>query len=209
MRCELDHLVVACRDLEQGTQWVAERLGVAPAGGGKHPLMGTHNRVLKIGARAYLEVIAIDPDAPAPGRPRWFDLDSPELQSRIAQSPALVTWAVRTDRIAEALTQVPELGSVHAATRGALSWQITIPDDGKLQFGGLLPAVLQWGDEHPTDTMQESGCELAGLALTHPMSAGLVPIFRALRIAGPVDLKAGPKVLAARLRAPKGDVELS
>jgi len=209
MRCELDHLVVACKDLEQGTRWVAERLGVEPADGGKHPLMGTHNRVLKIAARAYLELIAIDPDAPAPGRPRWFDLDSPELQARIAQSPALVTWAVRTDRIAEALTHVPELGSVHAATRGALSWQITIPDEGKLQFGGLLPTVLQWGDAHPTDTMQDSGCELAELALTHPMSAGLVPMFRALRIAGPVDLRAGPKALVARLRTPRGDIELS
>src|SRR5262244_3782812 len=100
MRCELDHLVIACKDLEQGAAWVAQRTGVAPTGGGKHPLMGTHNRLLKIGARAYLEVLAIDPEAPPPSRPRWFDLDAPEMQARIGESPALITWAVRTDRIA-------------------------------------------------------------------------------------------------------------
>ena len=209
MRCELDHLVVACTDLDAGAAWVAERLGVEPMAGGQHPLMGTHNRVLRLGAGVYLELIAIDPSAPAPSRPRWFDLDSPDMQARLAQSPALITWAARTDKIVEAVTRVPELGQVHAAARGALSWRITIPEDGKLQFGGLLPTVLQWDSIHPTDAMAASGCELLELSLSHPMSAGLVPMYRALRIAGPVDLKPGPKAIAARIRTPAGDVELS
>lgn len=209
MRCELDHLVIACTDLDAGAAWVAQRLGVEPKGGGKHAFMGTHNRVLRIGARTYLEVIAIDRDAPAPARPRWFDLDSPDMQARLAQSPALITWAVRTDRVAEAVTRVPELGQVQAASRGALSWRITIPEDGKLQFGGLLPTVVQWDDVHPNDSMETNGLELTELALAHPMSAGLVPMFRALRISGRVDLKPGPKALVARLNTPAGPAELS
>jgi hypothetical protein len=209
MRCVLDHLVVACKDLDQGADWVAHQLGVEPQGGGKHPLMGTHNRVMRLGAGIYLEVIAIDPEAPAPARPRWFDLDSTEMQARLAQSPALITWSVRTDRIAEAVTRVPELGQVQAASRGSLSWRITIPEDGRLQFGGLLPTVIQWGDVHPTDAMEPNGCELVELSLAHPMSAGLVPMFRALRIAGPVDLKPGPKALIARVNTPKGEIVLS
>ena len=209
MRCELDHLVIACKDLEQGSAWVAERLGVEMQPGGKHPLMGTHNKLLRIGERVYLEVIAIDPEAPAPARPRWFDLDLPDMQARLAQSPALVTWAVRTDRIAEAVTRVTELGQVQAAQRGSLSWRIAIPEDGRLQFGGLLPMVLQWGEVHPTDSMAPSGCEIIELSLAHPMSAGLVPMYRALRIAGPVDLKPGPKALIARLQTPTGVVEIS
>jgi hypothetical protein len=209
MRCELDHIVIACTDLDAGSAWVAERLGVAPTGGGKHAFMGTHNRLLRIGVRSYLEVIAIDRDAPAPARPRWFDLDSADMQARLAESPALITWAVRTDRIAEAVTRVPELGQMQAASRGALSWRITIPEDGKLQFGGLLPTVLQWDAAHPSDAMETNGLELTELALAHPMSAGLVPMFRALRIAGPVDLKAGPKALIARIRTPNGDIDLA
>jgi hypothetical protein len=209
MRCELDHLVVACKDLDQGTAWLADRLGVEPQDGGKHPLMGTHNRLLRIGDGCYLEVIAIDSDAPAPPRPRWFSLDAPEMQARLAEGPLLVTWAVRTDKIVEAVTRVPELGQVHAATRGALSWRITIPEDGSLQFGGLLPTVIQWeGDAHPTAALEQRGCELQELTLAHPMSAGLVPMFRALRISGPVDLKPGPKELAAVLRSPKGLVKI-
>lgn len=34
----------------------------------------------------------MDPDAPAPARPRWFALDSPALQARLAWGPALVQW---------------------------------------------------------------------------------------------------------------------
>jgi len=42
-RCTLDHLVVACRDLAQGSAWLRERLGESPQPGGKHKLMSTHN----------------------------------------------------------------------------------------------------------------------------------------------------------------------
>src|SRR5262252_2609059 len=210
MRCELDHLVVACKDLDQGTAWLIDRLGVEPQPGGKHPLMGTHNRLLRVGAGCYLELIAIDPDAPAPARPRWFSLDAPEMQARLAEGPELVTWAVRTDKIVEAVTRVPELGQVHAVTRGAYAWRITIPEDGSLQFGGLLPTVIQWdSDAHPAAALEPRGFELQELTLAHPMSAGLVTMFRALRISGPVELKAGPKELAALLRTPKGLVEIS
>ncbi|HYS14693.1 MAG TPA: VOC family protein, partial [Burkholderiaceae bacterium] len=115
MRCELDHLVVACKDLDQGAAWVVDRLGIEPQPGGKHTLMGTHNRLLRLGPGSFFELIAIDPDAPPPARPRWFGLDSSDLQARLAESPQLLTWVVRTDKIAEAVTRVPELGQVHPA----------------------------------------------------------------------------------------------
>jgi hypothetical protein len=210
MRCEFDHLVIGCRDLDQGSAWLAALLGVEAQAGGKHPLMGTHNRLVRLGEGSFIELIAIDPDAPPPARPRWFSLDTPELRARLAASPLLLTWVVRTDRIVEAVTRVPELGQVHAATRGVYSWRITIPEDGSLQFGGLLPTVIQWdGDAHPAAALEEKGCALHELSLAHPMSAGLVPMFRALRIAGPVDLKPGPKELVALVQAPKGIVRVS
>jgi hypothetical protein len=31
----------------------------------------------------YLEIIATDPEAPAPGRPRWFGLDQPALREAV------------------------------------------------------------------------------------------------------------------------------
>jgi hypothetical protein len=62
-RATLDHLVVAAATLADGVDYVATLTGIAPQVGGKHVAMGTHNAVLRLGERVYLEVIAIDPGA--------------------------------------------------------------------------------------------------------------------------------------------------
>ena len=73
MTTEVDHLVIAADSLEQGSAWCERTLGAKPVAGGRHALMGTHNLLLQLSStafeRVYLEIIAIDPDAPAPGRP--------------------------------------------------------------------------------------------------------------------------------------------
>jgi hypothetical protein len=156
-----DHLVIAARTLEEGASWVEAKLGAAPGPGGKHPLMGTHNRVMKIGPREFLEVIAIDPQAPAPTRPRWFELDAPAMQARLAAGPALVHWVERTDDLEASLVSYPERVDIVPVTRGAYRWRIVIPPDGRLPGGGTLPTLIQWeGGTHPADAMAESGCRL-------------------------------------------------
>ena len=83
-----------------GDDYLESMLGVRPQRGGKHAAMGTHNsRLLKLGERCFLEVIAIDPDAAAPARPRWFDLDRPAMRALLAQQPRLIHWVARTDDI--------------------------------------------------------------------------------------------------------------
>jgi len=209
MRSQIDHLVVACGDLDQGSDWVKRQFDVEPLSGGRHALMGTHNRLLKLGPRTYLELIAIDPDATAT-RVRWFDLDNPAVQRRAREQPFLLTWVASTTSIVEAVVQVPELGEVIAASRDQLAWRITVPADGRLQFSGVLPAVIEWeGEAHPCDAMQESGCELAELNLSHPAATSVVPMFRSLRLAGAVELRPGPIRLTARIRSPRGEIELS
>jgi hypothetical protein len=44
----VDHLVIAAASLEEGVAWCEATLGVTPGPGGEHPLMGTHNRLLRI-----------------------------------------------------------------------------------------------------------------------------------------------------------------
>jgi hypothetical protein len=181
--------------------------------------MGTHNALLRLGARAYLEVIAIDPDAPPPARPRWFSLDEPEVQARLAAAPALLTWVVRTPSLAVACARVPDLGEIMPMARDAFRWKISVPESGALPWGGILPTAIQWeaGDDgvlrHPCDVLPDSGCGLVSLQLSHPAAvlgtAGIVALFRELRIAGPVDLKSGPKRLAATIGTPRGVVELA
>src|SRR6185295_5883980 len=112
--------------------FVAVRLGALPQAGGKHVAMGTHNALLRLGPREYIEMIAIDPDAAAPPRPRWFALDDARMRASLAEGPRLVQWAVRTDDLDSARARAKiDPGTVHPMTRGDFRWRITIPDTGQ------------------------------------------------------------------------------
>ena len=91
--CQLDHLVIMANSLDEAVAWCEATLGVTPGPGGEHPLMGTHNRVLRIDSetfpRAYLELIAINPEADDAQRKRakrWFDMDDTQVRSRVAHN---------------------------------------------------------------------------------------------------------------------------
>ena len=169
---ELDHLVVAARTLEEGDAWIASRLGVHTVAGGRHPLMGTHNRLLGLAGRRYLEVIAIDPQAPPPVRPRWFSLDTDAMRERLAQGPALIHWVQRVDDIEGALASYPERVDVLDVSRGELTWRIGVPRDGRLPCEGACPTLIQWkGTAHPCDLLPDSGCALLELRTGGPLAA--------------------------------------
>ena len=108
------------------------------------------------------------------------------------------------------MTQVPALGQVLALTRDRYAWRITVPEDGALQFGGVLPTLLQWdSDAHPADALEDRGCTLQRLALEHPAASSVLPLYRDLRVTGPVDLKPGPRALVAHIATPRGAVALA
>lgn len=161
----LDHLVIAAESLEQGAKYIRNILGVEMQVGGQHPQQGTHNLLLKLDHDRYLEVIAIDPSAPKPKRPRWFDLDSPSMQAKLQDRPRLITWAARTNDIQAAVRKCTvEIGQVRQMSRGELNWQITIPQGGSLPFDGLAPALIEWDTEqHPANSLPESSCQLVAL----------------------------------------------
>lgn len=170
----LDHLVVGAADLDQGLAWCEQTLGVMPAPGGRHALMGTHNRLLSIGAagwpRSYLEIIAIDPAAAPPGRSRWFDLDRPALQQRLRAGPGLIHWVARCADLDATLARWrglglepgPALAASRATPAGELRWRIAVRDDGARLDGGALPLLIEWGDMHPADSLPASGLRLLG-----------------------------------------------
>jgi Glyoxalase-like domain len=170
MMLALDHLVVAAATLPQGVAHVERLLGVEMSTGGQHVFMGTHNAVLRLGDACYLEVIAIDQSLPAPPRPRWFGLDGAAMQASLAKSPRLIHWVARTDDIVTAQAMAPEiLGPIVSASRGTLSWKITIPDNGALPAGGAYPTLIQWpSGDHIAGKMADRGCGLVELTVVHP-----------------------------------------
>jgi hypothetical protein len=211
MNPAFDHLVVAAATLEQGEDHLEATLGVRPQRGGKHVAMGTHNSLLRLGPRQFLELIAIDPDGATPARPRWFALDDGAMRDALRRSPRLIHWVARCDDIDAAHRASPvDLGRVHPMERGSFRWQITIPDDGRLPGEGLLPTLIQWSDaRHPADGLPDSGLSLAALAGSHPAPA---PIRAALAKLGldetlKVTFAQVPR-LAAMLHTRRGAVTL-
>jgi hypothetical protein len=215
MGLAIDHLVVAARSLDEGGAWVESRLGCTLGGGGRHPLMGTHNRLLGLGGAVYLEVIAVDPDA-TPLRPRWFSLDITAMRARLERGPALIHWVARTDDVVALASASPvDVGETIAMSRGDLRWRISVPRDGSLPAGGVFPSLIQWEGPRPVAALPESGCRLESLDIAHPRARSLVEALRSMGLPADPPLRAVDDVsdaggrLAARIRTPGGLVTLS
>ena len=208
---DIDHLVVAARSLSEGMDWVKDKLGTRPQPGGRHPAMGTHNALLRLAPRLYLEVMAIDPEAPKPLRTRWFDLDDPRMRAALTEGPALVHWVARTNAIEEAVSRCPEaLGTIVAMQRDDFRWRMTIPDDGHLPGRGLVPTLIEWSDaRHPTDRLPDAGVQLVTLAGEHPEPADVRNALAALGLSDMLKVTYGrtPR-LAAMFRTPRGVLTL-
>jgi hypothetical protein len=199
-------VVVAALTLDAGCDWVEEHLGVRPQPAGKHVAMGTHNALLKLGPRFFLEVIAIDPEGRAPSRPRWFDLDEPRMKAALAEGPQLTHWVARTNDIDAVVKRLPSLGVPTPVERGTFRWRITIPDDGHRPGRGLVPTIIEWSDtRHPADTMQDSGRSLTLLSGEHPEPAAIRAEIATLGLSDflKVTYAKSPR-LAAMIRTPRG-----
>jgi hypothetical protein len=215
---QVDHIVVAAHSLAQGVAWCEAVLGVTPGPGGRHPLMGTHNRLFKIATagfpEAYFEIIAIDPKAQAPSRVRWFGLDEPALRDRVRHAPRLVHVVARVDDVETRRSALLRCGldpgvPVRAGRDtplGPLAWQILVRDDGRLLCQGAMPTLIQWDGRHPAQAMPDSGVALSALTLRGvPAAARDV-----LRLQGVTveDAPASPALTVA-LTTPRGAVVLS
>jgi Glyoxalase-like domain len=212
----VDHLVVAAASLEQGAAWCEQLLGVAPSAGGRHAGMGTHNRLLAIGGAAfpmaYLEIIAHDPEAPPPNRPRWFGLDDAALLARLQQRPRLLHVVARCTRLDATLAALRELGldagqavaAERASPQGLYRWRIAGRADGQLLCGGALPTLIEWQGMHPSEHLPASAVALRSVQL-----GGLAePVAAALGLHG-VPSTAQGVALRATFDTPGGLVQLS
>lgn len=219
----IDHLVVVAASLDEGSAWCERTLGVAPGPGGRHSLMGTHNRLLRIATvdhpRAYLEVIAIDPGADHAQRragARWFDMDDARLVDAVRRDgPRLLHFVASVPSLRDALRALAEQGidrgealeASRMTPRGLLQWQIAVRADGQRLFDGCLPTLIEWGDTHPAGAMPDSGLSLQSLGVMHPRASELQKAYAAIGLRQ-VSVSEGPASLCAYLLTPKGRVKL-
>ncbi len=207
----IDHITVTAASLSIGAEFVHRTLGVMPQAGGKHPRMGTHNLLLRLGASLFLEVISADPEAAPPGRPRWFGLD----EILPGAPPGLSTWVVRTDDIESAVSGASEsLGNIELMTRGDIEWRITIPANGALPLAGAAPALIEWHTAvHPAAMLEDYGLSLERLEIYHPQPERISRLLQSIDCSGPVSVSSPPdgmpSCLVAQINTPQGVRELS
>ena len=165
MSLVLDHLAVVASNLAEGCEYVKDSLGIEVPFGGEHTRMGTHNCLAKLGSDEFLEVIAVNPDAPKPHHPRWFNLD---LHGN--RAPYLAHWVARTDDIDSKLRTVDAtVGNALECVRGKLTWQLSVPDDGSFAFDGAFPSIIEWPSKpYPGAAMCDVGCSLVAFEIAHP-----------------------------------------
>lgn len=197
---ELDHIAVAGETLAEAVAHSEAALGVPLLPGGQHSHFATHNQLLGLQDGLYFEAIAIDPSQPSPAFPRWFGLDDFRGPARLDK------WILRCTDIAAAQASFPEAGDPVRLTRGALSWTMLVPRDGRLPFGGQFPAIIQWHtDTPPGRSLPKADLSLEQLVIASPdadaLSARLSPLFSDAR----VQFVTEPgRSLTARFRSPAG-----
>ncbi|BCS88944.1 VOC family protein [Pseudodesulfovibrio sediminis] len=215
MYTRIDHLVIAATDIDRGLAYAKQTLGVDLPPGGVHPKMGTHNHLMRLGEALFLEVMAINPDGAAPETPRWYGLDDPSVRARLDRESGFLAWVVNTDDI-DALMQRAALsmGRAETLSRGNLRWQFSLPCDGRLLAGGLIPYAIEWeAEEHPAGRMADLGCRLAGMALYHPYPEWLVSVLDSMGAAELVEVHGvganEVPYMTARITTPFGVRELT
>jgi hypothetical protein len=200
-----DHIAVSAETLARGVEDVENALGQPLLPGGEHPDMGTHNRLLSFGPEAYFEVIAVNPKAAGPDQPRWFNLDNFTGKTRVTN------WICRCPDLEAAIAAAPEgVGVPWKLQRGDLRWSMAIPEDGKLPFDGLFPALIQWhGEAHPAPRLRDTGVRLKELRLHSPEATALTAALASLISDPRVTVSAADTArIEAVLSTPKGDVIL-
>jgi hypothetical protein len=183
MTATIDHLVYACPDLDAAVAEITRVTGVRPQQGGQHPGLGTHNALLSLGDRTYLEIIAPDPAHPGTGQPP-FGLDQ-------LTAPALRAWAAAPQdldaAVERARTEGLAYGDIVTGHRrspgdGEVSWRMTTyAYDGAV---AVVPFLIDWGPaRHPAQTAP-TGLRLTEFRILAPDPQ---PVIRQLRAAG-IDL---------------------
>ena len=202
----IDHIVWYAEELGQGIEDFQQLAGIRAVNGGTHAGLGTHNALLALGERCYLEIIAPDPKQT---NGAWR-----ECLHR-ASHPGLFHWALAVPGL-ESLSQCAGddllrnrsvvRASRESANLGILSWKL-LKVDGH-SFGALLPLLIDWEDSpHPAQAAPR-GCRLKSLKVYSPDKRRLDAFFSALNSKISVIEDTDPH-FSVTMSTARGDLELN
>ena len=205
----LDHLSIIAPSLDEGVGHVRECLGIDMPFGRKHPDMGTHNHLLRLGDDVYLEVIAIDPAALPPAHARWFGLDDRDaVQTAWDDGLRLRGWVARTQHMDAVLAQHGHLlGRKTQLSAGAAPpYFFAIPAGGALPLAGVAPSVIDRGQRPPPiASMPDLGARLARFTIEHPEPDMVLALYARLGIENAPHVEKGDRLAyRAEIRTPAG-----
>ncbi len=200
-----DHVLWGASTLDAALEELAARTGVRAVPAGRHPELGTHNAIVPLGRKRFLEVLAPDPTLPAGA-----------LARRLASlpSPALIMWAARTPSAGDVAARAQAEGYSAAVIEGhrerpdghVVRWtNVFVSGHGA---GALVPFFIEWhGRDHPADDGPD-GLRLHALRAESPQAESLRAVLAALDVRLPVR-EAPVARLVAVLDTPRGRVELA
>ena len=210
---KLDHLTVIAPSLAEGVLHVRNCLDLDVPFGQRHAYMGTYNHLLQLGDTVYLEIVALDPEADAPDRPRWFGLDD---QNRVRcdwdEGRRLRGWVARTDTIDAIIAGRGDIfGEKVPLPTVNSSFDFAIPNDGSLPLDGAAPSLIdRRGKPRAMATIVDLGARLRSFTLAHPDPAAVEALYRALTVDRPPDIRRGSKLrYRAQIETPAGPRELT
>ena len=154
----LDHIVIGSFTLDEGTKFVENILQAKLSEIGYHKDMGTHNRVIRISERVYLEVIAIDPKTSKLNNRKWFNLDNSKLQSKLKKSPQMIGYVIENNDMNITKYYDPFFES----SRDIYKWQFAMPTskkniiDSEIIEAGIIPSLISWKGEKPIYKMKKN-----------------------------------------------------
>ena len=204
----IDHLIYATNDLQEGMSRVAELLGVTVHPGGSHPGFGSRNALVPLGPGCYLEVIGPDPEQADFEGERIFGVGQ-------LQSPRLAHWCVRRNGLSGFVQRMQTSGieigeplpmSRQTAEGGKLTWELAFP----VHFGASSPApfFIDWGNSpHPAAAFPQEAT-LLDFKLSHPEAATVNRALASMEIE-PCAIQDTEFRLTAKISAPAGVVTLT
>lgn len=141
----VDHVLLPVADLDEGAKLLRDRFGLESIAGGRHPNVGTANRIVPLGSQ-YLELIAIvDPEEAA------ASILGRRVARALKDGKTFVAWALRTQdldalrrKFQAAGSDLPPMieGSRSRPDGEVLSWRTQYVDSSPVPLA--IPFVIEW-----------------------------------------------------------------